>query len=347
MIEQIQEGLYRISVGLPQNPLRQLNSYVICGRGRNLIIDTGFNRPECLKDLQDGIRALGLDMDHTDLFLTHLHSDHTGLAQSIVSPHSTIYMGEADWNELNATLQDPLCWQKKSQIFLQEGFPALELEQALAKNPARLYQPNGPLDAVPVQKGDILTVGGIALEPILTPGHTPGHLCLYWPEQQILFSGDHILFQITPNISVWECMENPLSDYFTSLGKIAQLPISCCLPGHRIFSTAANARISALLRHHRDRLQEILKIIARQPYSNGYQIAQQMHWDIRSKSWEDFPVGQKWFAVGEALAHLAFLVHCGALSAQGSANGIYYHIRNMVNLEAVIDSAFGQSQRWS
>ena len=32
-----------------------------------------------------------------------------------------------------------------------------------------------------------------------------------------------------------------------------------------------------------------------------------MRWRIRSRSWEDFPLTQKFFAVGEALAHLDYL----------------------------------------
>ena len=40
---------------------------------------------------------------------------------------------------------------------------------------------------------------------------------------------------------------------------------------------------------------------------NGYETAAQMSWDIRAKSWEDFPIMQRWFATGEALAHLRYL----------------------------------------
>jgi hypothetical protein len=33
-----------------------------------------------------------------------------------------------------------------------------------------------------------------------------------------------------------------------------------------------------------------------------------MKWRIRAKNWEEFPVTQKWFAVGEAMAHLDHLI---------------------------------------
>jgi hypothetical protein len=36
-------------------------------------------------------------------------------------------------------------------------------------------------------------------------------------------------------------------------------------------------------------------------------VASKMTWDIVAKSWQDFPVVQKWFAVSEASAHLFYL----------------------------------------
>lgn len=56
-----------------------LNAYVIKGKSENLVIDTGFNRPECREALCRGLEDLGIDLRHTSLFLTHLHADHTGL----------------------------------------------------------------------------------------------------------------------------------------------------------------------------------------------------------------------------------------------------------------------------
>jgi len=40
-----------IEVVLPNNPLKALNSYVIKGNEKSLIIDTGFNREECIDAL--------------------------------------------------------------------------------------------------------------------------------------------------------------------------------------------------------------------------------------------------------------------------------------------------------
>ena len=76
MLTKIAENIYRKGVPLPNNPLREINVYIITGE-RNLVIDTGFNRPECEKALQEAFDELGII--ETDLFITHLHSDHCGL----------------------------------------------------------------------------------------------------------------------------------------------------------------------------------------------------------------------------------------------------------------------------
>ncbi|MFR1234608.1 MAG: hypothetical protein ACLSCQ_15080 [Evtepia gabavorous] len=72
-------------------------------------------------------------------------------------------------------------------------------------------------------------------------------------------------------------------------------------------------RIQALLAHHRRRAAETLAIVRREGGLNAYQVASRMTWDIRADSWADFPLNQKWFATGEALAHLEYLAEEGAV----------------------------------
>lgn len=72
-IEELLENLFRIEIPLPESPLRSLNSYVIKSSDRNLIVDTGFNRKECLEAMEAGLKELEIDLGRTDFFITHLH----------------------------------------------------------------------------------------------------------------------------------------------------------------------------------------------------------------------------------------------------------------------------------
>ena len=315
MLEKVYENIYRIVVELPKNPLRELNSYVICGGSRNLIMDTGFNTPECLRDLKEGLTELNIDMSKTDLLLTHFHADHVGLvnhieemAKAAGNTDFKIYMSQIDKDVADTFIKEEHNWKVQLSRFLAEGFPEEELKDVYAHHPAQRHKQPGGFTITPIDEGDIVKVGDIELKVMITPGHTPGHVCLYYEKEQIFFSGDTVLFNITPNISFWPGSTAALGEYFLSILKIRDLPVKLCLPGHRAISTDLKGRIDQLLQHHEERLQEVINILKANPACTGYDVARLMHWDIRAKDWSDFPAGQKWFAVGEAVAHLDFLV---------------------------------------
>jgi len=84
------------------------------------------------------------------------------------------------------------------------------------------------------------------------------------------------------------------------------------LPAHRRLIKNHKARITELKEHHRLRLKEVVSILKGGP-QHAVQVASQMTWDLRADSWEDFPRAQKWFATGEALAHLRYLEEEGTI----------------------------------
>ena len=304
-------GLFRLPIPLPRNPLRELNAYLIRGRERSLLIDTGFREPACRQALQAGLRAAGAEHDPLDVLLTHIHTDHTGLASEVVRPGGAIYIGRGDYPFTSRAWEEEY-WGRIDQRFLQEGFPPEELRITTGTNPARTLGPDLDLpNYQPLEDGDRLTVGEYTLEVIAAPGHTPGQICLWMADQQVLFTADHVLFDITPNITMWPNLPNALGRYLESLTRIGTYPARLALPGHRHTADLA-PRIQALLAHHRRRAAETLAIVRREGGLNAYQVASRMTWDIRADSWADFPLNQKWFATGEALAHLEYLVEEGA-----------------------------------
>lgn len=89
---------------LPGNPLKNLNAYLIQGP-RNLLVDTGFRQEECRTALTAGLAELGVDMASTDIFLTHLHSDHAGLASRIALPY------QPDFHQSGGPAPAPGTWR--------------------------------------------------------------------------------------------------------------------------------------------------------------------------------------------------------------------------------------------
>lgn len=89
------------------------------------------------------------------------------------------------------------------------------------------------------------------------------------------------------------------------------------LPGHRRPGALA-PRVDALLEHHAHRLDELTAILRARPGSTAYEAAAHMTWNIRSRSWDDFPLAQKWFAVGECIAHLEPSAPAGTAPARAA-----------------------------
>lgn len=302
MVKQIRERLYAIEVPLPNSPLKDLNSYVIKGENRHLIIDTGFNRSMCYEAMLKGLAELDVDLNKTDFMLTHMHADHTGLVMRLATETSKIFFSRID----AMVFDEDNSWQPLIDFARLNGFPAEALQNALDSHPGFKYSPEKTPDFTRIDDGDVIECGGYRLRAIATPGHTQGHICLYEAGEKLFFSGDHVLFDITPHIESWDYMVNSLADYLASLDKVRDLPVELVLPGHRNFFTDLKGRIDEIKTHHRERADEVMAVLGKRSL-NAYEIAAGMTWDIDCETWEAFPVAQKWFATGEAIAHLRYL----------------------------------------
>lgn len=319
--EEIYPGLYRVEIPLPQNPLKATNSYIFKGRRRNLVVDTGMRRKECLDAMNDALRELGIDLAETDLFITHAHADHLGLIGELATTSSRIYFSEPDASLFG--VQD--LWHTLSVVAGKHGFPEDELQQAIASHPGSRYIPEEVPPFTIVHEGDAVTAGDYSLKCVETPGHTRGHMCLYEPERKFLIAGDHILGDITPNISSWDDFDDPLREYLSSLDKIYAMDIDLVLPGHRSVIRDFRARIHELKQHHRHRLDEVVSIL----HANGgpcsaFQVAARMSWDIIADDWRMFPLMQKFFATGEAVAHLSRLAAEGRVRREETGGKILF-----------------------
>ena len=303
-IQEIEKGIFTFPVVLPDNPLKWLNCYIIKGDSgsRNLLIDSGFHRKECTRTLFDGIKALNLSPEDSDIFFTHLHSDHTGNGYELFRRGYKIMMSETDYKILTETSQTNM-----SVRGVRLGIPADLIDTVVSHNPGLNYA-SQHFEARFIRDGDILSCGGRKLRCLHMPGHTPGLYCLYDEANGVLFSSDHVLFDITPNIVSWTGYSDSLGKYLESLQKVRKYNVRLCLPAHRTDGgKTMQRRVDEITAHHARRLNETFENVCRHPGRSAYEVAQDVKWHIRARNWEEFPTGQKWFAVGETLAHLELL----------------------------------------
>ena len=323
MITEVYENIYMVELALPKNPLKAINIYIIKGEDKSLIIDTGFNMEECKKELLGILNNLNIEISNIELFITHLHSDHCGLASVFEKAGCKVYAGDIDGRMINQMTEIEF-WKDfdKQKIMLD-----LERDKvSFDDHPGYKYCPEEMVDFVYLNEGKSIQIGEYFFEVIDIPGHTPGHIGLYERKNKLFFGGDHVLDQITPNIGFWGFEENILGTYFNSLGKIYNYEIDYLFPSHRNIITDHTRRINEIISHHKDRLEEI-KDILKDGKLSVRDVASKMEWSIRAKSWVDFPNPQKWFASLEAMAHLEHLYSTGKIDRNILDEKLYYKLK--------------------
>lgn len=324
-VEEIEKGIFRIEVPLPGNPLKFTNSYIVQGEEGNLLIDTGMNMDECIQAIKRGLEETKIDLSKTDIFITHMHADHSGVAVLFSRSERVVYFNKKEI-ELLFSFKGGY-WEDVIDFMKRHGFPQDDAKNAIFKHPGYKYIAMGYVNLSPIEDGDTIDLGNFLLHCIHTPGHTPGHTCLYEPNKKILFSGDHLLYDITPNISAWSDEEHFLEDYLESLEKVENLDVKLVLPGHRNPFKNYKERIEELKKHHINRLDEIIEIL-KDGKKTAYEVASLMKWDVEFNSWEEFPLLQKWFAVGEAVSHLQFLKRKNLIHSENEDGKIQFFLKN-------------------
>src|SRR5699024_5770989 len=222
------------------------------------IIDTGLHDKNAMRIWEQELK----DKHVTSIILTHLHPDHTGYAGVLQEKtNANIWMSPTD----ASALQD--MWQPGAVSQLKRDYELAAMPQEIAGSILEMTE-KFPSSITPLPKvtndlieGQQLQIGKDWYEVIETPGHSAGLVCFYQPEKSILFSTDHILPRITPNISYWFYGEkNPLQSFQNSLEKIKKLDAEYVIPSHGDMFTNANQRINEIWHHHEGRLEVVLDV---------------------------------------------------------------------------------------
>jgi len=322
MIE-VAQNIYCFPVPLPGSPLKELNCYIVKGGGRNLMVDVGFNTKEGYAAVTAAFEELDISLAETDIFLTHLHADHTGLVESLKTGCGRIYISERDSKRVERNFDDNY-WIEGLKIQDHMGFPDAETLD-YKDHPAYRSGVLTPTDFYYVAEGFTVSIGGYDFAVIDLKGHTPGQIGLYDKEKSVLFCGDHILNKITPNINLWDFETDYLGVFLQNLRKVRDLNIKTLLSAHRALIPDVNARIDMLVAHHDRRLGRVLEILSAGK-STVYEVALEVEWDYGGGCFKDFPSPQKWFAASEVFAHLEHLRTLGKVELRIEAPVYHYSV---------------------
>jgi len=169
-----------------------------------------------------------------------------------------------------------------------------------------------------IEDGEAIAIGGREWRVIVGRGHAPEHACLHCTELDLFIAGDQVLPKISPNVSVWpnEPDANPLGRYLDSLETLRrEVPADVLvLPSHNLPFYGIDTRIDQLALHHAERLAE-LEAACTVPHTTMEIVPLLFRRKLDTQ--------QLGFAIGEALAHLHYLVDAGRLTRAERTDGVY------------------------
>ena len=273
------------------------NVYALESEGELALIDAGIEIPQAFEALRRGLEALGYSIEGVSkIFLTHKHVDHAGLAARIHElSGARVYVHEGDWPDVQEyDTRYPRVHERYIERMREWGLPPKIIEQMDATR--KTFQELGrSAPAEPLRDGEEIPVGAAAVRVIHTPGHTRGSACFLIDDQ--LFVGDHVLPDYTPNIGATDITAHGLlGAYRGSLQKIRGLNGVKVLPGHGRPIDDVRARVDEILKHHDEREEKILRILADGRPRTVYEIAVALFGDLRDH--------HALLGAGEVYAHL-------------------------------------------
>ena len=286
-------GIYQLQLPLPNIYLEHINAYLVRGDNECLLIDTGWDMKEAFDSLKKQLDEIGVDFkDISQIVTTHVHPDHYGLAgrlKQLSNAKLIMHLIERDFIEPRYVSMDNLLQQVARWLHIN-GVPVNELFQLQTASVGMIKFVEPALPDVILRGGETISISPFNFEVLWTPGHAPGHICLYDSAKQVLISGDHILPTISPHIGLHpQSSSNPLDDYLNSLNALRQLDVNLILPGHENPFTGLKERIEELIHHHKQRNLEILETITAKA-KTGYQVATEIIWmpATGGVSWQDY-----------------------------------------------------------
>jgi glyoxylase-like metal-dependent hydrolase (beta-lactamase superfamily II) len=291
-----------------------VNAYVLLpgwSGGPLTLIDTGINSEESFEGVRHGLKEFGFQIEDIDrILITHAHMDHFGQAKRLRDlSGAVVHASEIEAERMRSY------WTPSGQrdAIVLEYFRRWGVPEAVSRGDggmaelARRVQDPIEVDVI-VGDGDLLEVGDFALEVIATPGHCEGHVVFYEREMRWLFSGDHLLTDITPVplLSFPKTTGDPrprsLVRFMRSLERVEGLDCDLVFPSHGDVIRDHRELIAGYRLHHQRRALQILRYLERGPRTP---------FEIATRLFPRHYAAEIFLVMSEVVGHLDLLVDEG------------------------------------
>jgi glyoxylase-like metal-dependent hydrolase (beta-lactamase superfamily II) len=288
------DGVSRIEIPTPF-PVGSVNCYLIEGSPITLI-DTGPKTIESLAKIQQALQNLSYDLSEIEqILITHGHLDHIGLAAQFVRERTRIHGTPTEvwihYRDADALIN----YEAHAEIYM-ESFERLIGTSGVPENETRKLDPKRLIqyymsirEPVPTacsfKDGASFKTGIGEVSAVWVPGHSSGSTCFVCDEQQVIFSGDHILGDISsnPSISFDSSERIGMLTYLESLNRISSKEEYIALPGHREPIFDVKSRINELRVEYDDKFQKAADSLTYNPQT-VYELSRTVYGDYDTNS---------------------------------------------------------------
>ena len=320
MIHQVLDKIYKIEIPIPF-PLKTMNVYFIDDSPRTLV-DVGIKTEASFETLKKGLETIGVGLNSIErILITHGHIDHYGQAKKVSSlSGAPIYIHSKEYGRIRSFIHS-LGFVKS--ILLRNGGPETLVDEAIHYMESAQIMADSLDEAFFLDNGDSIPFKSMIWKTIHCPGHSPGLICFHWLEEKILFTGDHLLKEITPNPILNVPGYRPpfrypgLKDYLNSLEKIEKMDISLLLPGHGEEIHDVKALIQKIFTHHKERMDRVLFSLSKKE-KTPFEIAMDLFPGV-----SPFEV---FLGISEAVGHLEILKEKGIVRLKEKEGKDYYSL---------------------
>jgi glyoxylase-like metal-dependent hydrolase (beta-lactamase superfamily II) len=239
------------------------------------------------------------------IVVTHCHPDHVGNAAWLAARYGcAVTMTQGEYLAAHALRGGHAGYGSADAqaLFARHGMSSGHVAAFAARgNRYRRGVPEVPHSFARIIDNDVLTLGGLPWRVIAGYGHSAEHASLAAADARLLIAGDMLLPRISTNVSVWpgEPDADPVQRFLDSLAAFAALPPdTLVLPSHGVPFRGIGARVAQLAAHHAARLAELQRWLA------AARVPQSAQDVIPVLFRRALDVHQRFFAMGEAIAHL-------------------------------------------
>lgn len=313
---EIHPGLWHLPVPLLGHSIGHVNVYALVASEGLLLVDTGWGTSETFTALTALLRDVGAEpADVRGVVSTHMHPDHSGLAQSLCDAGGAWFaMHEVDARGMNDVYGDRPAHVEANLRWLREaGAPDDYAPGMVARLDEIASHATGLTPDRPLADGDVVSFGDWDLDAVHTPGHTAGHVCLFERRSGTLFTGDHVFARINASPTYRPgTSDDPVGDYLASFDRLASLPVRRTLPGHQRPIADLDARLTELRTYHERMIAQVTDAV-RAGTTTAWEISATL---TRSRPWAELGEASRVLAVGETVAHLRLLARRGEVVAR-------------------------------